>query len=214
MKNSKPDAVLSKTLFEYFNQNAIVFRLGVFILLAVAVALLEVFIPWSSEGINSAKFWAYKSWPPFVCGILLGSLQFLTITLLEKSLGASSAYSTVIGVLFFTKKLKECNPYFAKFRVGLSNWLTVAHVVGAVCGGLLSSMLSDQYGKAQGVHIYNAVLGGFIMVFGARIAGGCTSGHGISGSSYQFLASLLVLISMFGSAILLGFFAKTNNFFY
>ncbi|RMD43729.1 hypothetical protein DV735_g1398, partial [Chaetothyriales sp. CBS 134920] len=47
-----------------------------------------------------------------------------------------------------------------------------------------------------------ALLGGVIMIFGARLAGGCTSGHGISGMSTMSISSFITVAAMFGGGIL------------
>lgn len=39
------------------------------------------------------------------------------------------------------------------------------------------------------------------MVFGARVAGGCTSGHGISGMSMLAMGSLVSVVTMFGGGM-------------
>ena len=104
-----------------------------------------------------------------VCGILIGSLQFASILFLEKSLGASSFYSSVAGLPICTKKLQKSFPYLAKFRSGLQNWLALSFSAGSVLGAAVSSVSSGVFATAAGVHPYNAFLGGFIMVLGARI---------------------------------------------
>jgi len=40
------------------------------------------------------------------------------------------------------------------------------------------------------------------MTFGARLGGGCTSGHGLSGLSAMSFSSLLTVGAMFGAGIL------------
>jgi hypothetical protein len=57
----------------------------------------------------------------------------------------------------------------AKFRAGLQNWLALAFTIGSILGSFISAYSSNVFGTAQGVHPYNAFLGGFVMVFGARI---------------------------------------------
>lgn len=218
VKNMQPDPIMSKTIFELIKLPSFVTR-GVFvILLAVGVFLMEYFIPYGNEYANpvvegSTNIFIYKAWPPFACGILLGFLQLFSIIFLSKSLGASSFYSTIVGIPFFTKKSQEMFPYFAKFRSGWANMAGIGYACGAILGGFTSSWVSGVWGKAQGVHPYNAIFGGFIMVFGARIAGGCTSGHGISGSSHQYIGSLIAMASMFAGGIAFGFYALTNSFF-
>jgi hypothetical protein len=58
--------------------------------------------------------------------------------LLDKSLGASSFYSSFAGLPICTNKLKAMFPYLAKFRAGLQNWLSLAFSVGAILGGVAS----------------------------------------------------------------------------
>jgi uncharacterized membrane protein YedE/YeeE len=46
-------------------------------------------------------------------------------------------------------------------------------------------------------------LGGFLVGFGSRYAGGCTSGHAISGLSNFQLASLIAVIGFFIGGLLM-----------
>ena len=46
-----------------------------------------------------------------------------------------------------------------------------------------------------------AFAGGFIMVLGARIADGCTTGHGISGMAQLAVGSTVAVAAMFAGAI-------------
>jgi hypothetical protein len=54
-----------------------------------------------------------------------------------------------------------------------------------------------------------AFLGGFVMLFGARWAGGCTSGHGLSGVGQLAVSSIVVTFCFFiGGILVAGFFRK------
>ena len=53
-----------------------------------------------------------------------------------------------------------------------------------------------------------AFAGGFIMLLGARIADGCTSGHGISGSAQLAIGSFIAVAAMFGGAMLTAQFLR------
>jgi uncharacterized membrane protein YedE/YeeE len=46
-----------------------------------------------------------------------------------------------------------------------------------------------------------AFLGGVIIMYGARMAGGCTSGHGISGSLQLAVSSWVFFLTMFAFGI-------------
>ena len=50
------------------------------------------------------------------------------------------------------------------------------------------------------------VLGGFLVGFGARYGGGCTSGHAISGLSNLQLPSLIAVIGFFAGGLLMTYF--------
>ncbi len=57
------------------------------------------------------------------------------------------------------------------------------------------------FGNVKGVLM--AIVGGFLVGFGARYAGGCTSGHAITGLSHLQLPSLLTVIGFFIGGILM-----------
>ena len=54
--------------------------------------------------------------------------------------------------------------------------------------------------EAQTVDVsgIRALIGACIMIFGSRLAGGCTSGYGISGILYFSIFSIITVIAMFG----------------
>lgn len=58
-------------------------------------------------------------------------------------------------------------------------------------------------GTAKGLMVLG--LGGFLVGFGARYAGGCTSGHAISGLSNLQLASLLAVTGFFAGGLLMTY---------
>ncbi len=56
-----------------------------------------------------------------------------------------------------------------------------------------------------GVGLTVLVIGGFLVGFGARYAGGCTSGHAISGLADLQLASLIAVIGFFIGGLIMTF---------
>lgn len=55
---------------------------------------------------------------------------------------------------------------------------------GTVLGAMTSAMLSGQFNNEQlvpGVDYVRGFAGGALLLFGARLANGCTSGHGLTG---------------------------------
>jgi uncharacterized membrane protein YedE/YeeE len=105
--------------------------------------------------------------------------------------------------------------YFTSHRWGAKNWWQVAVVAGIALGAFLSMRLSGA--RRRGISAVwetatgtssllarapIAFLGGFIMLFGARIAGGCTSGHGVSGMAQLAVGSTVAVAAMFTGGIL------------
>ena len=59
-------------------------------------------------------------------------------------------------------------------------------------------MWQDRFGADSGVlRMAVAFAGGVLMAFGARMAGGCTSGHGISGTLQLAVGSWVSAICFF-----------------
>ena len=115
------------------------------------------------------------------------------------------------------------NAYFSKFRPVVDwEWMLV---VGLALGAFVSSRLSGdrltepverlwraRFGASRRKRYLVAFVGGVILMFGARLAGGCTSGHGISGSLQLALSGWVFFASVFVSGILtaLMLFGKEN----
>jgi uncharacterized membrane protein YedE/YeeE len=53
-----------------------------------------------------------------------------------------------------------------------------------------------------------AFLAGFVMLAGARIADGCTSGHGISGMAQLAVGSIVAVTAMFAGGIATALFLR------
>ena len=157
-----------------------------------------------------------KAWSPYVAGVIIGLLQIPTFLLMDTALGASSSYVTVgahIAALF-DGRVGEIK-YLASHMWGAKNWWQVAVVGGIAVGAFLSMRLSGArrqtispvWARATSTTTLAAraplaFLAGFIMLFGARIAGGCTSGHGISGMAQLSAGSTLAVVAMFAGGIL------------
>lgn len=72
--------------------------------------------------------------------------------------------------------------------------------------GLVPADLISWKALSTPVGLTVLVLGGFLVGFGARYAGGCTSGHAISGLSDLQLASLMAVIGFFIGGLLMTYF--------
>jgi len=71
--------------------------------------------------------------------------------------------------------------------------------------GLLPSEIFSWEGLASLRGLIMVVIGGFLVGFGARYAGGCTSGHAISGLADLQLPSLVAVIGFFAGGLIATF---------
>ncbi|KIW23347.1 uncharacterized protein PV07_11555 [Cladophialophora immunda] len=130
---------------------------------------------------------------PIVGGLLIGVAQATSVLFTRKTLGVSSAYED-IGKYFWSVVDGTAGP-------GLSNIVFASGVMG---GSKLISQFIPAVSEAGGPAIspLTAAAGGFTMIFGARMAGGCASGHGISGMATMGLSSFITVAGMFGGGII------------
>lgn len=157
-----------------------------------------------------------KAWSPYAAGVVIGLLQIPTFLLMNTALGASSSFVTVGAHLASIVDPAVSNiKYFTSHMWGAKNWWQVAIVVGIALGAFISMKLSGArrqtispvWAQTMGTtSLWSrapiAFLGGFVMLLGARIAGGCTSGHGISGMAQLSVGSTVAVAAMFAGGIL------------
>lgn len=160
-----------------------------------------------------------SGWSPYVVGFGIGILVWLSFLLSNKAIGCSTAYARSTGMIekiFHGKKVYN-KEYYQKFEPRIDwEWMLV---IGIIFGAFISSLFSGSFdlefvpmlwesffGSNVFLRLVVAVFGGFLVGFGARMAGGCTSGHGISGTLQLSLSSWIAIICFFAGGILTAFF--------
>jgi uncharacterized membrane protein YedE/YeeE len=163
---------------------------------------------------------ALKIWSPYAVGIGIGLLCCVTFLLSDKPIGCSTAFSRTSGmieILFRGGKVAE-KAYYRKFAPEIDwEWMLV---VGVIAGAFLSASLSgafhwgwvpskwaSSFGDQPFTRWWVGLVGGVCMGKGARWAGGCTSGHGISGTLQLAVSSWVAVVCFFiggvGTAMLI-----------
>jgi len=159
---------------------------------------------------------ARARWNPYLVGIGIGVLSWLAFGLVNQPLGISTALSSASSVCALPVLGSDGvaqNSYWAKTPLKWDGGLLF--LVGTFLGSLLSVLVSrtfrwekvpaawaQQFGSSTPKRLLAAFLGGVIIMFGARMAGGCTSGHGISGSLQLALSGWTFFLTMFVFGIL------------
>ena len=139
--------------------------------------------------------------PWYLVGPALGLLIAGLYAVANRPLGASGAY---VQTMEMVRTGTAAEPWRAWYFVGI--------LAGAVLANVLQggTVLGVQYG-ALGAWLPMVLLvpvlflAGTAMGYGARWMGGCTSGHGLCGTSTLSLGSVVATVSFFATAVGLTF---------
>ncbi len=168
--------------------------------------------------------WLQQPWPWYVAGPII-ALTMLSLLFFGNTFGISSNLRTVCSVLGAGKNCEYFDFNWKSQRWNLV--FALGLIIGGVVAQLfLTTDVQVQISEATAAElmaygvenpgaslvpqsIFNweslftlkgfvmLVLGGFLVGFGTRYAGGCTSGHAISGLSDLQLPSLIAVIGFF-----------------
>jgi len=149
---------------------------------------------------------------PVVGGLLIGLAQAASIILRKQAVGMSAAYADCSCWIQEVGKQKKRMTTPGHGYVGRLFTPAVTFVAGAYLGARLLSHrwpdTSTVHATTTGAEQMLAFWGGVIMIFGARLAGGCTSSHGISGMSAFAPSSIVSVAAMFAAGNLTAFALK------
>ena len=155
--------------------------------------------------------------PPWVgLGILFGLLGAASIALFGP-IGVSGTYPRLVGAVaaVLVPGSATATPYLAK--MGRLVTPETMLVVGLLIGGFLASRVGraaraghraptveiiHAHEATRGRRYADAFVGGVLIIFGARLAGGCTSGHIISGMTQLSLSGFAFGAGVFATGIL------------
>ncbi len=176
------------------------------VLFIIAVAFIY-FAFWMDKKENgSDKKWLYAG----IALAVLNAFVFLG-SVANRPIGASTTYPYLADYL---TGLTE-NAYFQKIQTP-GHWEMI-FLAGAVLAGLVFSLLKKEFQLRlifsnwehyKGTNSLNRIIwafvGGFILIFGARMAGGCTSGHILSGGMQLAVSSLVFAAFVFIGLLVTG----------
>ncbi len=146
-----------------------------------------------------------QPWPWYVAGPLIGLTVPILYLLVNKTFGISSSFRHMNSICLPSSKL----PYLKNNNWRANTW-NLALAAGIVLGAFVASQflsatpvqfLPETYFSISGVARLFA--GGILVGFGTRYAGGCTSGHTISGISNLQGASVVASVAFFAGGLLM-----------
>lgn len=158
-----------------------------------------------------------KGWSPYLAGALAGVLIFMSVLVANKFVGASTTFARSAGMIenTFAPDKVEKTDYFVKYKPKFDwQWLFVAGIfIGALISATSSKtfkwqavpdMWSSRFGGGPVLRGIAAFFGGVIVIFGARLAGGCPSGHGLSGVIQMSISGFIAAACFFGAGIFIA----------
>lgn len=144
-----------------------------------------------------------ERWPFWAGGAAIGGFVLLFLRGTGQALGVSTGFVDACAA-----------PFDGNAR---RSW-RLPFLFGIVGGGLLAALAAGSFAPTFAMGLFDTVvsaslpvkalvfgLGGVLVGFGARLAGGCTSGHGIVGMALRAPSSLLAT-----AAFMVAGFAVTN----
>jgi uncharacterized membrane protein YedE/YeeE len=149
-----------------------------------------------------------EPWPWWLGGLGVGAVSLLLLWLGNQRLGISTGFENLCSLALRT-------PYFTRGEVASSQRWRLPFLGGLVLGGFLSAlagggwapiwdlgMLDEAAALGPGAKLAWMFGGGLLIGFGTRMAGGCTSGHGIFGIANLERASLESTVSFVAAGML------------
>lgn len=141
-------------------------------------------------------------WNWYIAGPLIGLMVPLLYIVANKSLGISSNFRHVCAAILPHSRIE----YF-QYNWREHTW-SLVFALGILAGGVVATALTPQppqllpqiYFEWPGM--VRLFFGGLFIGFGARYAGGCTSGHGITGlANFQFASVVAVTSFLIGGIL-------------
>ncbi len=153
-----------------------------------------------------------KALSPYVGGALTGLLMVLSVWFTGKFFGASTTFAKSAGMLemFFGPGHVRGVEYFAKYVPAVDwQWMFVVGIflgsaIASILGGTwkpqhIPDMWVERFGTRATPRALAAFGGGILALFGARLAGGCPSGHGLSGMLQLSISGFVSLVCFFAA---------------
>ena len=131
--------------------------------------------------------------PYLIGGLIMGC----GVALLYATTGRQGGASTFLSAIW-TYFLQT--PFFRQSALmGSRQWRSI-YAIGMLLGGLIYATAGLPLEATQ-IPLWKFAAGGLLIGFGARLGGGCTSGHGICGMASLSGGSILMVCTFLGTAI-------------
>lgn len=171
-----------------------------------------------------------RTWRPYIAGAMVGLLATLSVLISTQTLGktqylgATTSFVRAAGLIEQTVAADHvaANPYFQRNKPRV-DWQFMV-LVGIFVGALVASRLDlsfkleavppiwrERFGGKVRTRALGAFIGGIVAMFGARLADGCPSGHGLSGLMQLSISGFLSMIGFFAAGVIVAHLLYGRN---
>lgn len=156
-------------------------------------------------------------WNPYLAGALVGFLAIASVGFTGQFLGASTTFVRVAAAIeqVIAPQRVADNVYYQRTaaRLDWQGMVLIGILLGAAGGALLDRsfknetvppMWADRFGPNIWKRGMVAFVGGIFAMFGARLADGCPSGHGLSGLMQLSVSGFVSLAFFFAGGLVVA----------
>lgn len=142
-----------------------------------------------------------------VAGAAIAVITVALLAIGNSRLGVSTSFEDLCS-------LALTQPYFTRRAIINGRPWRLPFVIGLVLGGAASALMSGGWAPTWDMGLFDQAIGleplgktvwmfggGLLIGFGTRLAGGCTSGHGIFGLSNFERSSLVATLAFMASGV-------------
>ena len=167
-------------------------------------------------------------WSPYTVGVGIGILSWLSFLIAKKVIGTSTIFVVLSGLItkLFYPEYVNSSTYYQTY---LSNqpiigwgfvlviFLFIRSFVASILGNSrtkqhVPQIWKDRFGSSYTLRYFWSVIGGILLGFGTRLAGGCTSGHSISGGLMLALSGWVFTLVLFAIGVISAFLIYKTPF--
>ncbi|SFV59951.1 hypothetical protein MNB_SV-9-1679 [hydrothermal vent metagenome] len=158
--------------------------------------------------------------PWWMGGILMSGLLLMTFSVFgaDRPIGASTYVPLFSGLIFdldpqkytYLQEIKNAGAWEGVMLFGalLGGFVTSVFITKTFRFSLIPSGWKKYKNNSRVSRLLWSFISGFFMIIGARLAGGCTSGHFMSGMSQMAISSMI-----FGTVVMIAL-VVTGKLFY
>lgn len=143
-----------------------------------------------------------ERWPFWAGGLAIGLFVLAFLLVAKKPLGVSTGFEDACAALVRPDARRSWRlPFLAGIVAG---GLVAALLAGGPVFSTTMGIFDDTVSASSLAKAVVLTLGGVLIGFGARLAGGCTSGHSILGIAQLSRASLVATLSFMGGGFVIA----------